>query len=58
MNKPTEEECKPKSVLALITKLGLNREQVQHQERAFTILRAHKIPYETLDGASPVNRDA
>ena len=45
-------------MLVLITKLGLNREQVQHQERAFTMLRAKNIPYEALDGADPANKDA
>jgi hypothetical protein len=54
----SEEEKPKKIMLILITKMGLRREQVQHQQRAMSMLEAHHIPYETLDGADPANKEA
>lgn len=42
-----------KSLLVLTSSLSLNREQVQRQQRAMTLLHGQKIPYEIVDGADP-----
>ena len=52
-------DAKPmKTVLVLVTKLGMNREQVQNQQRAITMLKGKNIPYETIDGSDPENKEA
>jgi len=42
-----------RSLLVLISTMSMNREQVQNQSRATTMLEAKKIPFETIDGADP-----
>jgi hypothetical protein len=45
-------------MLMLFSGQSPSREVVSSQEKALTILQAHKdIPYETLDGALPENKD-
>jgi len=44
-------------LLILITKMGLNRNQVQNQQRAMQCFEALGFPYETLDGADPANKE-
>lgn len=46
-----------KSLLVLISTLSLNREQVQRQLRATTVMIANKISYTTLDGADPLHKE-
>jgi hypothetical protein len=44
-------------ILMLETKLGMNRTQVQNQQRAAMLFNARRIPYETIDGSDPTNKD-
>jgi hypothetical protein len=46
-----------KCVVMLMTGLGMNRAQRQNQERAMQFLEGRGIPYETIDGADPENRE-
>ena len=54
MSEPKEQ---PKQVLMLITQLGMNRAQVQNQQRAMAMMDAKGIPYSTLDGSQADNRE-
>jgi hypothetical protein len=44
-------------VLMLATNMGMNRTQVQNQQRATMMLNALSIPFETIDGSDPSNKD-
>jgi hypothetical protein len=44
-------------ILMLETKLGMNRTQVQNQQRATMLFNARHIPYETIDGSDPANKE-
>jgi hypothetical protein len=46
-----------KTMLVLCSGQSLSRELVANQEKAFTILQACGIPFTTLDGAAPENKD-
>ena len=46
-----------KQLLVLVSNTNFHREQVQNQKRAYNLLEARKIPYETLDGADPANKE-
>jgi len=51
------QEERKRRIVVLITKMGLNRLQVQNQERAFNLLQGNGVPFETLDGSDPANRE-
>lgn len=44
-------------VLVLVSNQALKREVVANQQKAFTILDAAKIPYQTVDGSDPNHKD-
>jgi hypothetical protein len=44
-------------ILMLVTNMGMNRTQVQNQQRATMMLNALNISYDTLDGSDPDNKD-
>jgi hypothetical protein len=44
-------------ILMMVTNLGMNRTQVQNQQRATMLMNALSIPYDTLDGSDPKNKD-
>ena len=44
-------------LLILMTKLGFHRNQVHNQQRAMQCFEALGLPYETLDGADPANKE-
>jgi hypothetical protein len=44
-------------ILMLITNMGMNRTQVQNQQRATMMLNALNISYETIDGSDPESKD-
>jgi hypothetical protein len=44
-------------ILMLVTNMGMNRTQVQNQQRATMMLNALNITYETVDGSDPSNKE-
>ena len=44
-------------ILMLVTNMGMNRTQVQNQQRATMMLNALNIMYETVDGSDPSNKE-
>ena len=44
-------------ILMLVTNMGMNRTQVQNQQRATMMLNALNIIYETIDGSDPLNKE-
>jgi hypothetical protein len=44
-------------ILMLITNMGMNRTQVQNQQRATMMLNALGLTYETVDGSDPDNKE-
>lgn len=44
-------------VLMLETKLGLNRTQVQNQQRASSLFAARHVQFEAIDGSDPENKE-
>jgi hypothetical protein len=44
-------------ILMLVTNMGMNRTQVQNQQRATMMLKALNITYETVDGSDPMNKE-
>ena len=54
----TEAAAATKShILMLVTNMGMNRTQVQNQQRATMMLNALNITYETIDGSDPLNKE-
>lgn len=54
-----EVNASPKGhILMMITNMGMNRTQVQNQQRAAMLMNALHIPYETIDGSDPANKDS
>ncbi|EEC43046.1 predicted protein [Phaeodactylum tricornutum CCAP 1055/1] len=43
-------------LLVLCSNQTMSRRVTSHQEKAYTILKAHRIPFETLDGADAWNK--
>ena len=44
-------------ILMMVTNMGMNRTQVQNQQRAAMLMNALHIPYETIDGSDPANKN-
>ena len=44
-------------ILMLATNMGMNRTQVQNQQRATMMLNALSIPFESIDGSDPENKE-
>lgn len=44
-------------ILMMVTNMGMNRTQVQNQLRANMLLNALSIPFESIDGSNPANKD-
>jgi hypothetical protein len=51
------EESNKSYILMLATNMGMNRTQVQNQQRATMMFNALSIPFETIDGSDPSNKD-
>jgi hypothetical protein len=51
------QENRKSHILMLATNMGMNRTQVQNQQRATMMLKALGITFETIDGSDPGNKD-